>query len=76
MLQDDSETKEIDSEPQGEEWAEEHQFVSEYAVFGWFKYIPIANRPANTVMLRLTNNEPDYRSEFQKVGDRTLVVLL
>jgi hypothetical protein len=59
-----------------EEWPEAYEGALEYAVYGWFKYQPIPDRDANTVLLRLSNNEAAYRSDAGRVGDRTLAVFL
>lgn len=75
-LQDDALEYKTDNAPVSREWKDEYQGALEYSIFGWFRYIPVANMPTNIGVLRLTVNEPAYRKEAQTVGDRTLLLML
>ena len=59
-----------------QEWAEENEGVLEYSIFGWYRYIPLPDRDPMLLIMRLTNNEASYRTDYQTVGDRTLAVYL
>ena len=62
-LEDDIKEVTHEDEPHQEEWPEQHQGALEYSVFGWFKYLPIEDRPQNSVLFRLSNNEGDNRKD-------------
>lgn len=65
-----------DEKPFLTEWAEEHEGALEYSVYGWFRYESPTLLKENTLVFRLTNNEPAYRKEMGQVGDRTFLAVL
>lgn len=76
LVQDDVAERKTEDAVKEEAWPEEHEGQLEYSIFGWYRYIPVADRDPVLFIMRLTNNEPEYRTDYQLVGDRTLGLYL
>lgn len=70
------EIKSSDKVPKSKTWADDFDYVEEYAVMGRFKYVkPQTDKPAH-FLFRLTTNEKDFNNDKYYYGDRTLACFL